>query len=154
MEYKLDSYYMTIALAASFRSTCTRAMVGAVIVNDGQLISTGYNGSPSGMPHCSEIGCIVIDGHCISTVHAEQNAIIQAGKSAKGSTLYTTHLCCFECCKFVINAKIQKVVYAHDYTDEKCKLYNVSNQMEFLGIVGIECYRVNILKELYGHHHR
>lgn len=84
-----DSYFMKIAHAVSERSTCDRAFVGAVLVLDKRILTTGFNGSPAGQPHCDEIGHLLVDGHCARTIHAETNAIIQAalhGVSTRGST--------------------------------------------------------------------
>lgn len=87
-----DTYFLLIAKIIALRSTCTRAQVGALIVdNDNRIIATGYNGAPSGEPHCIDIGCLEQDGHCIRTVHAEENALMQASESCMdvdGYTLY------------------------------------------------------------------
>lgn|SRR3990167_5762821 len=86
-----DTYFMNIAREVSTRSTCPRASVGAVIVKDRRILSTGYNGSPPGEPHCTDVGCIIINKHCDRTIHAETNAVVQAAKfgiSVDGSTLY------------------------------------------------------------------
>jgi dCMP deaminase len=116
-----DSYFMDIAFRVARRSTCPRASVGAVIVRDKRILTTGYNGSPRGLPHCSEAGCLIINGHCVRTLHAEQNAIIQGalhGVDVSHSTLYVTHQPCLNCAKMIINAGIERVVYAGDYPDE------------------------------------
>ena len=92
------TYFMNIARQGSTRSTCPRKHVGAVIVRDKTILSTGYNGSIRGLPHCSDVGCVMEDGHCVSTVHAEANAIIQAAKngvSIEGAELYTTASPCW-----------------------------------------------------------
>lgn len=86
-----DSYFMNIAKEVASRSTCPRASVGAVIVKDNRILSTGYNGAPSGEPHCLEVGCLIINNHCERTIHAETNAVVQAAKygvNINGSTLY------------------------------------------------------------------
>ena len=86
-----NEYFMGIAHQAATRSTCDRKHVGAVIVRDRTVLSTGYNGSVRGLPHCDEVGCVMEDGHCITTVHAEANAILQAAKngvSIEGSELF------------------------------------------------------------------
>ena len=110
-----DSYFMKIAYAVSERSTCDRAFVGSVIVLDKRILTTGFNGSPAGQDHCDEIGHLMVDGHCVRTIHAETNAIIQAalhGVSTKGSTCYVTHLPCINCTKVLINAGIARIVYS------------------------------------------
>ncbi|MDE2101517.1 MAG: dCMP deaminase family protein, partial [Patescibacteria group bacterium] len=116
--------FQTMARLVGRRSTCPRARVGAVIVKDGRVISIGYVGSPSGMPHCTEVGCDIDEarGGCIRTVHAEANAIAFAAKSGievAGSTIYCTHLPCIDCAKLILNAGIREVVYQHPYRDER-----------------------------------
>lgn len=116
-----DSYFLAIAQQVATRGTCNRARVGAVIVRDRRILTTGYNGSPAGLPHCDDIGHLMIDGHCVRTLHAEQNAIIQAalhGISVAGGTLYVTHQPCLICTKILINAGIVRVVYTGDYPDQ------------------------------------
>jgi dCMP deaminase len=116
-----DSYFMDIAFQVARRSTCLRASVGAVIVRDKRILTTGYNGSPRGLPHCTEVGCLIINEHCVRTLHAEQNAIIQGalhGVDVSHSTLYVTHQPCLNCAKMIINAGIGRVVYAGDYPDD------------------------------------
>ncbi|NOZ51155.1 MAG: dCMP deaminase [Chloroflexi bacterium] len=127
-----DEYFMCIALQAAKRSTCDRAHVGAVIVRDRRILTTGYNGSPSGLPHCDDIGHLLVEGHCLRTIHAEQNAIVQAGYlgvSVRGGTLYVTHQPCLTCAKLIINAGIRRVVYAGTYPD------NIARQ--FLAEAGV-----------------
>lgn len=115
-----DEYFVQIVLQVARRSTCPRAAVGAVIVRAKRILTTGYNGAPSGLPHCSKVGCLVVNDHCVRTLHAEQNAIIQAalhGVNVSGSTLYVTHQPCLICSKMIINAGIERVVYAREYPD-------------------------------------
>ena len=129
-----DSYFMKIAYAVSERSTCDRAFVGCVLVLDKRILTTGFNGSPRGQSHCDEIGHLLVDEHCVRTIHAETNAIIQAalhGVSTKGATCYVTHLPCIHCTKALINAGISRIVYSLAYrTDE--------NAMSFLRAAEIE----------------
>ena len=116
-----DDYFMDITFQVPTRSTCDRAHVGSIIVKDRRILTTGYNGAPAGLAHCDEIGHLMIAGHCVRTLHAEQNAIIQAalhGVSVAGGTLYVTHQPCLTCAKMIINAGIQRVVYAGHYPDE------------------------------------
>ena len=123
-----DSYFMHLAIVVAGRSTCLRRQVGAVLVKDRQILSTGYNGSPSGLLHCEEIGCLrqnlnVPSGERMEicrAVHAEQNALIQAAKhgvAIAGAELYTTHQPCVQCTKMIINAGIRRIVYSHSYPD-------------------------------------
>lgn len=116
-----DEYFMEIAEKVAARSTCPRLQVGAILVRDRRILTTGYNGAPAGTAHCSEVGCKMVGDHCIRTVHAEQNAIIQAalhGVTTKGSTMYSTHEPCQICCKIAINAGVKRIVYDEDYPDE------------------------------------
>jgi len=123
-----DEYFMKIAFNVAERSTCDRAHVGAVIVRHRRMLTTGYNGAPAGLPHCDEIGHLFIDGHCVRTLHAEQNAIIQAalhGVSTQGGTVYVTHQPCLTCAKMIINAGVERVVYAGNYPDENSRQFLV-----------------------------
>ena len=106
----------------SLRSTCTRLMVGATIVRDKRIIAGGYNGSVSGSVHCMDEGCYVIDGHCVRTVHAEANALLQCAKfgvPTDGADVYVTHFPCLQCCKQMIQSGIQNVFYAEDYRNHE-----------------------------------
>ena len=124
-----ESYFMEIAQIVSKRSTCLRRAVGAVLVKDKQILATGYNGTPKGLPHCEEVGCLreqlnVPSGQMHELcrgIHAEQNSVIQAavnGVSISGSTLYCTHQPCVVCSKILINAGIKRIVYANPYPDK------------------------------------
>ena len=121
-----DEYFMDIAFTVAQRSTCDRAHVGAVIVRDRRMLTTGYNGAPAGLAHCDDVGHLIIDGHCVRTLHAEQNAIIQAalhGVNVQGATCYVTHQPCLTCAKMIINAGIKRVVYAGNYPDENSRRF-------------------------------
>ena len=114
-------YFMAQSLVISTRSTCDRLMVGAVIVRNNRMIATGYNGSVSGLTHCIDHGCFVVDGHCIRTIHAEVNAVIQCAKmgtSTDGAEIYITHFPCYNCSKVIIQAGIKKVHYLYDYRND------------------------------------
>lgn len=124
-----DRYFADMALLASKRSTCLRRQVGAVVVKNRHVVATGYNGAPTGIPHCEESGCLreklgVPSGQrheLCRGVHAEQNAIIQAAKhgvSLVGGTLYCTHHPCAICLKMIVNVEIAEVVYLYGYVDE------------------------------------
>ena len=137
-----DEYFMGIALKVAERSTCDRAHVGAIIVRDRRILTTGYNGSPSGLPHCDDVGHLIVDGHCVRTLHAEQNAIIQAayhGVSVRDGTIYVTHQPCLTCAKMIINAGIKRVVYAGEYPD------NIARQ--FLAEAGVSLQRFILPEE-------
>jgi dCMP deaminase len=115
-------YFMNIAKQVATRATCERKHVGAVIVRDRTILSTGYNGSIRGLAHCEDVGCVVEDDHCVSTVHAEANAILQAarnGVAIGGAELYTTASPCWPCFKLIANAGIARVYYGEFYRDEK-----------------------------------
>jgi dCMP deaminase len=111
----LDEYFMTIALATAKRSTCPRLSVGAVLTKDGKILSTGYNGSPRGTAHCSEVGCYMVNGSCKRTTHAEANALLFAKGNFDGGTLYCTSEPCLECTKIIINSGVIRVVYRFQY---------------------------------------
>lgn len=113
-----DQYFMAQSHLLAMRSTCTRLMVGATIVRDRRIIAGGYNGSISGGAHCTEVGCYVVDNHCIRTIHAEMNALLQCAKfgvATEGAEMYVTHFPCVHCTKALIQAGIKKVYYAEDY---------------------------------------
>lgn len=124
-----DDYFMDITQRVATRSTCLRRSVGAIIVRDKRILSTGYNGAPRGLAHCQEVGCLreklgIPSGQrpeLCRGLHAEQNAIIQAalyGTPIEGSTLYCTTQPCVICAKMLINAGIVRIVYANPYPDE------------------------------------
>ncbi|MBN2373698.1 cytidine/deoxycytidylate deaminase family protein [bacterium] len=123
-----EDYFMGIANLVATRSTCLRRQVGAILVKDRHILATGYNGVPTGLPHCDDVGCLrekigVPSGErheLCRGLHAEQNAIIQAavyGIQIKGSTLYSTHMPCVVCAKMIINSKIKNIIYDQGYPD-------------------------------------
>lgn len=115
-----DEYFMELAQVVAKRSTCNRRSVGAVLVRDKRILTTGYNGSPPGLPHCTEAGCLMVDNHCVRAIHAEQNAIIQAalhGIDLRGATCYVTSSPCVHCSKMLIAAGVKRVVYLDSYTE-------------------------------------
>jgi len=117
-----DEYFMQIALQAATRSTCDRKHVGAVIVRDKIILSTGYNGSIRGMPHCDDVGHMMENDHCVATVHAEANAIIQAarnGTSIDKADIYVTASPCWNCFKLIANSGIKRIFYHEFYRDER-----------------------------------
>ncbi len=124
-----DEYFMEIAHVVKKRSTCIRRQVGAIIVRDKQILSTGYNGAPKGLAHCLDMGCKrqqlgIKSGErheLCRAIHAEQNAIVQAahnGISIKDSTIYCTTMPCVLCAKMIINAGINRIVFEGEYPDE------------------------------------
>jgi len=140
-----DEYFMDIALTVAKRATCLRRQMGALLVKERRILTTGYNGAPSGLPHCEETGCLrqqlgVPSGErqeLCRALHAEQNAIILAalhGVSLSGATLYCTHQPCITCAKMLINAGIRRVVILNDYPDPLAA--------EFLAQAGVEMVRL------------
>jgi dCMP deaminase len=108
-----DDYFLQMAVNAAERATCPRLHVGAVVTRNHRVVGTGYNGSLPGEPHCDEVGCLMVDGHCIRTVHAEENAIHNA--EGRGDTLYCTHYPCLHCLKTVLAAGVRRIVYLDEY---------------------------------------
>lgn len=130
-----DEYFMNLAITVSERGTCDRAYVGCVIVNeDNRIVTTGYNGSIKGNPHCDDIGHTMRDGHCIATIHAEMNALLYCAKesiSVKGCKAYVTHFPCLNCTKSLIQAGIKEIYYKEayrvdEYAIELLKLNKIS----------------------------
>ena len=134
-------YFMTITRQVAERSTCNRAKVGAVIVRDRNIIATGYNGSPAGLPHCTEVGCLIyssrtpsgeIEENCFRTIHAEINAIAQAAKngaSIRDADIYITHTPCIHCMKVLLNTGIRGIYYERDY-----KLHTLEEMLKHTGV--------------------
>jgi dCMP deaminase len=142
-----EVYFLKIAQLASTRSTCKRRHVGAVLVKEKNILATGYNGAPSGLPHCADVGCLREQDNIPSGqrhelcrgLHAEQNAIIQAashGVSIQGAVLFCTNFPCVICSKMLINAGIQIIYYESGYPDA------LSEQM--LKEAGMKLHRVNM----------
>jgi len=135
------AYFMTITQQVAERSTCPRAKVGAVIVRDKNILATGYNGSPAGLPHCSEVGCLMymsktptgeVVENCYRTIHAEINAIAQAAKngaSIRDADIYITHTPCIHCFKTIINTGIRRVYYDREY-----KLHTLAELVEYTDV--------------------
>ncbi|UTR07913.1 ComE operon protein 2 [Alkalihalobacillus sp. LMS6] len=135
-----DLYFMSQSQLLSLRSTCPRLKVGATIVREKRIIAGGYNGSVSGSDHCLDHGCYVVDGHCIRTVHAEVNALLQCAKfgvPTKGAEIYITHFPCVHCAKSLIQAGISKVHYAKDYK-------NQPYAEQLFAEAGIDCIEVEL----------
>lgn len=124
-----DEYFMQIARIVASRSTCLRRQVGAIAVRDRRILATGYNGAPSGLAHCGEVGCLRTEQDVPSGerhelcrgLHAEHNVIIQAalhGISIRGATIYCTNQPCVLCAKMLVNAGISEIVYLGEYPDQ------------------------------------
>lgn len=113
-----NEYFMAQSELLALRSTCTRLAVGATIVRDKRIIAGGYNGSIAGGVHCIDEGCYVIDNHCVRTIHAEMNALLQCAKfgvPTANADIYVTHFPCLQCCKAIVQAGIKTVYYATEY---------------------------------------
>lgn len=114
-----EKYFMEITELVASRSTCDRAWVGCVLVNSSnRIVSTGYNGSISGNPHCNDVGHTMRDGHCIATIHAEMNALLYCAKEGipvKNCSAYVTHFPCLNCTKALIQAGINKIYFKNGY---------------------------------------
>lgn len=133
------TYFMHIAREVATRSTCDRKYVGAIIVRDKNILSTGYNGSIRSQPHCDEGGHLMVNNHCVRTVHAEANAIIQAarhGVNIDAADIYTTASPCWECFKLIANAGIKRIFYGEFYREERS--FEVARQ------IGIELIRIDV----------
>jgi dCMP deaminase len=125
-----DVYFMNIAQVVASRSTCPRKYVGAVVVRDKTILSTGYNGSIRSMPHCAEVGHMMENDHCVATIHAEANAIIQAAKNGvmiDGATIYVTASPCWSCFKMIANSGIRRIVYGEFYRDDR--IFDVAGRL-------------------------
>jgi dCMP deaminase len=144
-----DEYFMEIAQTISRRATCLRRQMGALLVRDKRILTTGYNGAPAGLPHCEETGCLrqqlgIPSGErqeLCRALHAEQNAIIlaaQHGISLAGATLYCTHQPCITCSKMLINAGVKRVVILDEYPDPMA--------LDFLDQAGIKLVRLANLR--------
>jgi dCMP deaminase len=145
-------YFMSVAHLISRRATCTRGHIGAVIVRENSILSTGYNGAPSGLPHCNDSNCRIyrsihpdgtVEENCVNTIHAEINAIAQAAKhgvSIKDSDIYITASPCIHCLKVLINVGIKTIYYD--------KPYKIEHIDELLRLSGIRLVQVNLQADL------
>jgi len=134
-----DDYFMSIAAQVATRSTCDRKHVGAVIVREKMILATGYNGSLRGLEHCDDVGHLMQDGHCVRTVHAEANAIVQAARNgvrSEGASIYVTASPCFACFKLIANAGIERIVFGEFYRDGRV--------FEFAKQLGIELVELKV----------
>ncbi|TSB46785.1 ComE operon protein 2 [Alkalicoccobacillus porphyridii] len=145
-----DQYFMAQSHLLSMRSTCPRLMVGATIVRDKRIIAGGYNGSVSGEAHCLDDGCMVVDNHCIRTIHAEINALLQCAKfgvPTEGAELYVTHFPCVHCSKSIIQAGIQRVYYAKEYK-------NNPYAEQIFKVAGVELIEVELDEAVLDRHYQ
>ena len=134
-----EEYFMNIAKEVATRSTCDRKHVGAIIARDKTILSTGYNGSIRGMPHCDEVGHMMENEHCVATIHAEANAVLQAAKNGvmiDKAEVYITASPCWPCFKMMANAGIKKIYYGEFYRDER--IFDVAKKL------GIELVHIKV----------
>ena len=134
-----EDYFMNIAKEIASRSTCDRKHVGSLIVRDKTILSTGYNGSIRGMPHCDDVGHMMENDHCVATIHAESNAVLQAAKNGvmiDGSEIYITASPCWPCFKMLVNAGIKKIYYGEFYRDDR--IFDVAKKL------GIELVHIKV----------
>jgi dCMP deaminase len=125
-----DEYFMAIAAQVATRSTCARKHVGAVIERDKIILATGYNGSLRGLDHCDDVGHLMEEGHCVRTVHAEANALVQAARNGvrvEGASIYVTASPCFNCFKLIANAGVTRIIFGEFYRDER--IFEFSKQL-------------------------
>ena len=134
-----DKYFLKLAMLVSERATCPRMHCGCVLVRDKRILSTGYNGSIPGDAHCEDDGCMIVDNHCVRTIHAEMNAILQCsihGVSTLGASAYITNMPCTNCAKSLIAAGIKEIVIFSDYHDTKAE--------EFFKIAKVKIKRLDM----------
>ncbi len=142
-----DQYFMRIAMLVADRATCSRAKIGAVIVRDKNIIATGYNGSPAGHPHCTDVGCLVYvsrnpDGeeeeNCFRTIHAEINAVAQAAKHGveiNEADIYITASPCYHCLKTLMNTGIRRIFYLKPYKIDHIRPLLENTNIELVQVV-------------------
>ena len=142
-----DQYFMAQSVLLSMRSTCERLSVGAVIVRDKRVIAGGYNGSVSGDEHCMDSSCYMKEGHCVRTIHAEMNAILQCAKfgiATDGAEIYITHFPCLPCTKMILQAGINKIHYLTDYRKDDYALNLIRK-------VGATVHQVTLSPDYFSH---
>lgn len=145
-----DQFFMAQSHLLALRSTCTRLAVGATIVRDKRIIAGGYNGSISGDDHCIDKGCYVVDKHCVRTVHAEVNALLQCAKygtSTNGADLYVTHFPCLPCTKSIIQSGVKTLFYAEDYKNNPYAVELLQQAGVKVIHVPFEQYKIDFLSD-------
>ena len=128
-----DDYFLAMARQVATRATCDRKHVGSVLVRDRVVLSTGYNGSVRGEPHCDDVGHMLINDSCARVVHSEANAIAQAarnGAATEGATLYVTASCCWPCFRLVVNAGIVRIVYGEAFYRDVEMIHEVAGRLK------------------------
>lgn len=140
-----EQYFMAQSVLLSLRSTCSRLEVGATIVRDKRIIAGGYNGSVSGDSHCIDEGCYVLNNHCVRTIHAEMNAILQCAKfgvPTEGAEIFVTHFPCLPCTKMILQAGISKIYYLEDYKNDDYALQLIKQ-------AGVEVIQVSLSDDYF-----
>jgi dCMP deaminase len=133
MRQSWDDYFIEMAQGVASRATCERLKVGAVLVQNRSVRGTGYNGAPRGAPDCLETGCLVVNNHCVRTVHAEANLILQTDASERvDSQVYVTHRPCWHCSNLLANSGVREIIYAEPYRKGVEEVY------ELLGLIGVK----------------
>ncbi|MFQ6607603.1 MAG: cytidine/deoxycytidylate deaminase family protein [Fidelibacterota bacterium] len=133
-----QEYFMNIAQEVATRSTCDRKHVGAVIVRDKTILSTGYNGSLRGLQHCDDVGHEMENGHCLRTIHAEANAIVQAARNGVAidrSEIYVTASPCYNCFKMIANSGILCIYYGEFYRDKRISKHAAELNIELVHLI-------------------
>ena len=137
-----DEYFMTLSKLAAIMATCPKRHVGSIIVKNKRVLATGYNGAPPGLPHCTEVGCLIIEGDgdiCNRVLHSEHNAVLQDSGNMEGASLYVSFLPCLNCMKTIISAKMVEIVYEKNPPIDKEK-YRVAK--EFAQEAGIKLRQI------------
>lgn len=151
-----DEYFMMSAKLAGTRATCLQRKVGTVVVKNKRIVATGFNGSPPGLPHCTDIGCLIFPDRgtsCQRVLHSEHNAVLQDSRNLEGATIYTSYLPCLNCMKIIIAAKIREIVYEIE-NPQKDEYENAKK--EFVQQAGIMLRKIpevkilDILSRYYG----
>ena len=135
-----DEYFLKLAHAAAERSTCPRANVGVILVQDRKILATGYNGAPTKMVDCLENGCVMIDNHCVRSIHAEANALFHAPELTDYTIMYCTHQPCMECCKLIVQKGVKRVIYdvVGAREDSRSVLFGYATQNGYLHAAHID----------------
>ena len=150
MRINWHQYFLAQSHLLSLRSTCERLRVGTTIVKDNRVIAGGYNGSVSGEAHCIDVGCLLEGGHCIRTIHAEINALLQCSKfgvSTEGASVYVTHFPCVHCTKSLIQAGIKNIYYRADYKNHPYALELLDKNNVHYELVELDSKKVNMYFE-------
>jgi dCMP deaminase len=150
-----DEYFMMLTKLVATMGTCKKRKVGAVVTRNRRILTTGFNGAPPGMQHCTEAGCLIFEeegSSCRRVLHAEQNAILQNSANLEGATLYTSFIPCIDCMKEIVTAKVTEVVYEEEYPGTKprythAKEFAMNTNVRLRKIAPVSI--VEVLKQYY-----